>query len=70
MSRREFAPSLLAPWTEAQAASPAAINPGTTASGSFPLMVTTWSEDTYYLVEPPKKKKKAWNHKSNYFQFS
>jgi len=42
MSRREFAPSRFAPWTEAQAASPAAIKPGTTVSGSSPLIVTTW----------------------------
>jgi len=31
-SRRELAPSLLAPWTEAQAASPQAYNPGITSS--------------------------------------
>ena len=31
-SRSELAPSLLAPWTEAQAASPAAYNPGITLS--------------------------------------
>lgn len=30
ISKRELAPSLFAPWTDAQAASPAANNPGTT----------------------------------------
>lgn len=34
MSRRELAPRRLAPWTEAQAASPAAKRPLTVASGS------------------------------------
>ncbi|MCI49411.1 hypothetical protein A2U01_0070655, partial [Trifolium medium] len=38
MSRSEFAPSLLAPWTDAQAVSPAAISPGTISSGLSPLM--------------------------------
>jgi len=35
-SRRELAPSLLAPWTEAQAASPHAASPLTTTS--FPSL--------------------------------
>ena len=48
MSRSEFAPSRLAPWTEAQAVSPAAINPGTTASGSSPLIVITWIREKTY----------------------
>jgi hypothetical protein len=41
MSRSEFVPSLFAPWTDAQAASPAAIRPGITASGLSPLISTT-----------------------------
>mmetsp|Transcript_12755 Transcript_12755/g.33023 ORF Transcript_12755/g.33023 Transcript_12755/m.33023 type:complete len:210 (+) Transcript_12755:855-1484(+) len=41
MSRRELAPSLLAPWTLAQAASPAAMSPGTVASGSSLVGLTT-----------------------------
>ena len=42
ISRRELAPRRFAPWTDAQAASPAAISPGITASGSLPFMSTTW----------------------------
>jgi hypothetical protein len=41
MSSREFAPNLLAPCTDAQAASPAANKPGTIASGSSFVGLTT-----------------------------
>ena len=41
MSMSEFEPSLLAPWTETQAASPIARRPGTTASGSPSFLMTT-----------------------------
>ena len=34
-SIKEFDPSLLAPWTDTQAASPIAINPGTVFSDPF-----------------------------------
>ena len=42
-SRRELAPKRLAPWTDAQAASPQAYNPGTTLS-SPSAWVTTYQE--------------------------
>ena len=41
MSRREFAPRRLAPWTDAHADSPAARSPGTMWFGSSPFTVTT-----------------------------
>ncbi len=37
----ELEPSRFAPCTETQAASPTAISPGTTLSGSLPSLVTT-----------------------------
>jgi len=40
-SNRELAPSRLAPWTDAQAASPHAYKPATTLSWLFSL-VNTW----------------------------
>ena len=41
-SKREFAPSLLAPWTDAQAASPQANRPGIYTSSPFSLIVNTY----------------------------
>jgi hypothetical protein len=41
ISRSEFAPKRFAPWTDAHAASPAAIKPGITVSGLSPLISTT-----------------------------
>ena len=41
MSSSELAPRRLAPWTDAHAASPAAIRPGTMTSGLLPTGFTT-----------------------------
>ena len=48
MSRREFAPRRLAPWTDTQAASPAAYRPGTTLSLPF-YESTSVNEGTSFI---------------------
>lgn len=42
ISNKELAPNLLAPWTEAQATSPAANNPGTITSYPLASWFRTW----------------------------